>query len=143
MKENNVTFLYGNDEFAIARRLAESGSIFTDPTSGDMNTAHLEARTMTEDDLNNAVNAMPFLAKQRLVLLANPSARYSSPQARKKFFDFIEKTPPTAQLMIYENVDVKTYRDKSLAHQMDEEVRFQTGTFCLARAMGNDGLDHR
>ncbi len=121
MKENNVTFLYGNDEFAIARRLAESGSIFTDPTSGDMNTAHLEARTMTEDDLNNAVNAMPFLAKQRLVLLANPSARYSSPQARKKFFDFIEKTPPTAQLMIYENVDVKTYRDKSRQEKEDEK----------------------
>ena len=121
MKETNVTFLYGNDEFAIARRLAESGSIFTDPTSADMNTARLEARTMTEDDLNNAVNAMPFLAKQRLVLLANPSARYSSPQARKKFFDFIEKTPPTAQLMIYENVDVKTYRDKSRQEKEDEK----------------------
>ena len=121
MKETNVTFLYGNDEFAIARRLAESGSIFTDLTSADMNTARLEARTMTEDDLNNAVNAMPFLAKQRLVLLANPSARYSSPQARKKFFDFIEKTPPTAQLMIYENVDVKTYRDKSRQEKEDEK----------------------
>jgi len=121
MKETNVTFLYGNDEFAIARRLAESGSIFTDSTSADMNTARLEARTMTEDDLNNAVNAMPFLAKQRLVLLANPSARYSSPPARKKFFDFIEKTPPTAQLMIYENVDVKTYRDKSRQEKEDEK----------------------
>ena len=121
MKETNVTFLYGNDEFAIARRLAESGSIFTDPTSADMNTARLEARTMTEDDLNNAVNAMPFLAKQRLVLLANPSARYSTPQARKKFFDFIEKTPPTAKLVIYENVDVKTYRDKSRQEKEDEK----------------------
>jgi DNA polymerase-3 subunit delta len=121
MKETNVTFLYGNDEFAIARRLAESGSIFTDPTSADMNTARLEARTMTEDDLNNAVNAMPFLAKQRLVLLANPSTRYSSPQTRKKFFDFIEKTPPTAKLVIYENVDIKTYRDKSRQEKEDEK----------------------
>ena len=121
MKETNVIFLYGNDEFAIARRLAGSGSIFTDPTSADMNTARLEARTMTEDDLNNAVNALPFLAKQRLVLLANPSARYSSPQARKKLFDFIEKVPSTAQLMIYENVDVKTYRDRSRQDREDEK----------------------
>jgi DNA polymerase-3 subunit delta len=121
MKETNVIFLYGNDEFAIAHRLAGFGSIFTDPSSADMNTARLEARTMTEDDLNNAVNALPFLAKQRLVLLANPSARYSSPQARKKLFDFIDKVPETAQLVIYEHVDVKTYRDKARQEKEDEK----------------------
>ena len=121
MKETNVVFLYGNDEFAIAHRLAGFGSIFTDPSSADMNTARLEARTMTEDDLNNAVNALPFLAKQRLVLLANPSARYSSPQARKKLFDFIDKVPETAQLVIYEQVDVKTYRDKARQEKEDEK----------------------
>ena len=121
MNDTSVIFLYGNDEYAIARRLAESSSIFTDPTSADMNTARLDARIMNEDDLNNAVNAMPFLAKQRLVMLANPSARYSSPQARKKLYDFIEKVPPTAQLMIYENVDVKTYRDRSRQEKEDEK----------------------
>jgi DNA polymerase-3 subunit delta len=120
-KDSNVIFLFGNDEFAIARRLTESASIFTDPTSADMNTARLEARTMSEDDLNNAVNSLPFLAKNRLVFLANPSARYTNPQSRKKFFEFIEKVPPTAQLMIYENVDVKTYRDKSRQDKEDEK----------------------
>jgi DNA polymerase-3 subunit delta len=120
-EDSNVIFLYGNDEFAIAQRLAESVSIFSDPTSVDMNTARLEARTMNEDDLNNAVNAMPFLAERRLVFLANPSVRYSNPQARRKFFDFIEKVPPTALLMIYENVDVKTYRDKSRQEKEDDK----------------------
>ncbi len=120
-KDSNVIFLYGNDEFAIARRLAESVSIFKDPTSADMNMARLDARTMSEDDLNNAVNALPFLAEKRLVFLANPSARYSNPQARKKFFDFMDKVPPTAQLMIYENVDLKTYRDKSRQEKEDEK----------------------
>ena len=120
-KDTNIILLYGNDEFAIARRLAESASIFTDPTGADMNTARLEARTMSEDDLNNAVNSLPFLAKQRLVFLSNPSARYSNPQSRKKFFEFLAKVPPTAQLMIYENVDVKTYRDKSRQDKDDEK----------------------
>ena len=68
----NVYFLFGNDEFAIARKLKEFDSDFTDPTSADMNTARLDARSMTENDLNNAVNAMPFLAQRRLVLLENP-----------------------------------------------------------------------
>src|SRR5215211_5482795 len=66
---SNLYFLFGNDEFAITRKLKEFESDFTDPTSADMKTARLEARSMDENDLNNAVNAMPFLAKRRLVML--------------------------------------------------------------------------
>ncbi|MFZ5909249.1 MAG: DNA polymerase III subunit delta [Chloroflexota bacterium] len=103
----NVFFLYGNDEFAISRRLKEFEAGFPDPTSADMNTARLEARAMNENDLNTAVNAMPFLAPKRLVLLSNPSARYAKPAERKKFEGFIEKTPETAQLVIYELIEPK------------------------------------
>lgn len=119
-EDSNVIFLYGNDEFAIRRRLAEFGGMFTDPTSADMNTARLEARIMNDEDLNTAVNSMPFLAKQRLVLLADPSTRYSNPSLRKKFFAFLGKVPPTAKLILYEHVDVKTYRDKARQERDDE-----------------------
>lgn len=101
----NLFFLFGNDEFAISRRLKEFESDFTDPTSADMNTAHLDAQTVSDHDLNNAVNAMPFLAKRRLVLLANPSAKYNNASSRKKFFEFIEKAPDTTRLVMYENVE--------------------------------------
>ncbi|HJR78603.1 MAG TPA: DNA polymerase III subunit delta [Anaerolineales bacterium] len=101
----NVYFLFGNDEFAISRKLKEFESDFPDPTSADMNTARLEARSINEDDLNNAVNAIPFLARRRLVLLANPSAKYNSPSARKTFYEFLEKTPETARLVLYESVE--------------------------------------
>jgi DNA polymerase-3 subunit delta len=103
----NVYFLFGNDEFAITRRLKEFAADFPDPTSADLNTARLEARTMTENDLNTAVNAMPFLAPRRLVLLADPSAKYSKPNERKKFEEFIEKVPDTARLVIYEGIEPK------------------------------------
>lgn len=116
----NVILLYGNDEFAIRRRLGEFNALFTDPSSAAMNTARLEARTMSEDDLNNAVNAMPFLAKQRLVMLSNPSARYSTPEARKKFFEFVGKVPPSTQLLITEHVDVKSYGSKAAQEKDDE-----------------------
>jgi DNA polymerase-3 subunit delta len=101
----NVYFLYGNDEFAISRKLKEFESDFSDPTSADMNTARLDARTASENDFNNAVNAMPFLAKRRLVLLANPSAKYNNQAVRKKFFEFIEKMQETTRLVMYESVD--------------------------------------
>ena len=101
----NIYFLFGNDEFAIARRLKEFEADFTDPTSADMNTARLEARTMTENDLNTAVNAMPFLASRRLVLLSNPSGKYSKPNERKKFLEFVENAPETARLVLYETME--------------------------------------
>ncbi len=102
---SNIFFLYGNDEFAISRRLKDFESDFSDPTSAEMNTARLEARSMSEDDLNNAVNAMPFLAKRRLVLLANPSSKYNNPSIRKKFLEFLERMQDTTRLVLYESVD--------------------------------------
>ena len=95
----NVTFLYGNDEFAIARKLKDFESDFADPTTAGMNTARLEARSMSEDELNNAVNAMPFLAPKRLVILSNPSAKYNNPSTRKKFETYISNVPDSARLV--------------------------------------------
>src|SRR5215212_5748622 len=102
---SNIHFLYGNDEFAISRRLKDFESDFPDPTSADMNTARLDARTASENDLNNAVNAMPFLAQRRLVLLANPSSKYNNPSIRKKFLEYLEKMLDTTGLVMYESVD--------------------------------------
>src|SRR5689334_14830452 len=101
----SLYFLFGNDEFAITHKLKEFEADFSDPTSADMNTARLEARSMDENDLNNAVNAMPFLAKRRLVLLANPSAKYNNPSVRKKFLEFLEKMQDSTRLVMYESVD--------------------------------------
>lgn len=103
----NVIFLYGNDEFAIARKLKEYESDFSDPTTASMNTARLEARLMSEDELNNAVNAMPFLASKRLVILSNPSFKYNHPATRKKFAEFLSNTPDTAKLVIHESIEPK------------------------------------
>ncbi|MBI2332512.1 MAG: DNA polymerase III subunit delta [Chloroflexi bacterium] len=100
-----IFLLYGNDEFAIARKLKDFDSEFSDPTTADMNTTRLEARTMTENDLNNAVNAMPFLAPMRLVFLRSPSGKFSNPAARKKFLEFLEKAPDTAKVVISEAIE--------------------------------------
>ena len=100
-----VFVLYGNDEYAIAKRLADFESAFSDPTSADMNTSRLEGRSLRDDELNTAVNAMPFLASQRLVILREPSAKYSAPSARKKFGEFLAAVPPTTRLVLVEAVE--------------------------------------
>ena len=129
-----VFFLFGNDEFAIARKLKDFDSDFTDPTSADMNTARLDARSMNENDLNTAVNAMPFLAKRRLVLLANPSAKYNNQAARKKFLEFLEKAPDTTRLVLYELVEPRDAEKHWLVKWAEkDEESIQTKAFMLPR----------
>jgi DNA polymerase-3 subunit delta len=130
----NLHFLYGNDEFAITRKLKDFESDFTDPTSADMNTARLDARAMNENDLNTAVNAMPFLAKRRLVLLANPSSKYNNASSRKKFLEFIEKAPDTTRLVMYESVEPRDVEKHWLVKWAEKNNKtIQTKAFMLPR----------
>ena len=130
----NLYFLYGNDEFAITRKLKEFESDFTDPTSADMNTARLDARSIAENDLNNAVNAMPFLAKRRLVLLTNLSAKYNNPSTRKKFLEFIGKSPETTRLVMYESIDPRDVEKHWLVKWAEKNHKLiQTKAFMLPR----------
>jgi len=103
----NLYFLFGNDEFAISRKLKDFESDFTDSSSADMNIARLDARSLNETDLNTAVNAMPFLAKRRLVLLANPSSKYRDAASKKKFLEFVQNAPETTRVVLYESVEPK------------------------------------
>ena len=69
MSNAQILFFYGNDEFAIRKQVEKFGALFSDPTTAGMNTARLDARTVSENELTNAIGAMPFLAAQRLVVL--------------------------------------------------------------------------
>ena len=129
----NVTFLYGNDEFAIARKLKDFESDFADPTTAGMNTAHLEARSMSEDELNNAVNAMPFLAPKRLVILSNPSAKYNNPSARKKFETYISNVPDSTRLVIHELMEPKETEKHWLIKWSKNSTAIKTQSFMLPK----------
>jgi DNA polymerase-3 subunit delta len=130
----NIYFLFGNDEFAISRKLKDFESDFTDPTSADMNTARLDARSVSDNDLNNAINAMPFLAKRRLVYLTNPSSKYNNASSRKKFLEYIEKTPDTTRLVMYESVEPKEAEKHWLNKWAEKNDKLiQTKAFMLPR----------
>jgi DNA polymerase-3 subunit delta len=130
----NIYFLFGNDEFAISRKLKDFESDFTDPTSAGMNTAHLEARTMSDTDLNNALNAMPFLAKRRLVLLENPSSKYNKAAPRKKFLEYIGNIPDTTRLVMYESVEPRDANKHWLLKWAEKNNKLiQTKAFMLPK----------
>lgn len=126
-------FLYGNDEFAIARKLKEFESDFPDPTTAGMNTARFEARSVGDEELNNALNAMPFLAPKRLVILANPSAKYKDAAARKAFLEYAEKIPDAVNFVMYEAVEPKEAEKHWLAKQAAKTPSLKTQAFFLPK----------
>jgi DNA polymerase-3 subunit delta len=86
--------------------------MFQDRSEADMNTARLDASTMTDDEWSNAVNALPFLASQRLVVLARPSQRYADSKSRARFLEMLDKVPPTTRLVMWEDIDPKASRSR-------------------------------
>ncbi len=103
----HIFFYFGNDEFAIRKQAEKFASMFSDPTTAGMNTSRLDARTVSENELTNAIGAMPFLAPQRLVVLENVSKRYTGQEGHKKFVAFLETVPPSTKLVIVDAEEVK------------------------------------
>jgi len=103
----HIHYYFGNDEYAIRQQVNKFNKMFTDPTTADMNSSRLDARNTNENELVNAVGAMPFLAPQRLVVLENVSKRYQGLDGHKKFIAFLETVPPSTKLVLVDPEEIK------------------------------------
>jgi DNA polymerase III subunit delta len=97
-----ILFFYGTDEFAISRRISD---IASQTDKDGMNTSRFDARLAGEEDLNNAVNSMPFLSEKRLVILTNLSQKFNSAETKKKFIKFLGDVPSTTVLVLHETIE--------------------------------------
>ncbi len=95
-----VYIFHGDDEFAIAQALKGIASQMGDPVSAEMNITHLDGRSLNMDKVVQTTQAMPFLAKRRLVVLADPLGSMKSSKDRDKFKSLLEGVPPTTALVI-------------------------------------------
>ncbi|MCJ7723132.1 MAG: DNA polymerase III subunit delta [Anaerolineales bacterium] len=100
-----VIILYGDDEHAVSKRLKAYQAALGDSTTADMNITRLDGRSLTDEELNNAVNSLPFLGDKRLVLLANPSDRYQNKKGQELFTQLLEKVPETTRIVIHGNME--------------------------------------
>jgi DNA polymerase-3 subunit delta len=114
MSDHTIHYFFGNDEFAIRKQVEKFASMFTDPTSAGMNSARLDARNVTENELSNATSSMPFLAEKRLVVLEYVSKRFTGLDGHKKFLTFLETVPDFTRLVI---VDPEEVKEKEIAGQ--------------------------
>jgi DNA polymerase-3 subunit delta len=116
-----IYLLAGEDEFEIAEFIAKIQSSLGDPGMVAMNLTRQDGRSASIDDLLAAAGAMPFLAKYRLVILENPTARINSPDGRQRLIAALEKIPSSTILVLveYKTLTEKRNREKRL-HWLEE-----------------------
>ena len=109
MPENpSVLLLHGNDEFAISAHIEKLCASLGDPSTADMNIARFDGRLGLDfEALNTAVNAAPFLAPRRVMVLVHPSAAFASAEARKKFISLLDKAQPITTIVLVESDELK------------------------------------
>ncbi len=130
-----VYLLHGEDEFAIAQFISELEAKLGDASLVALNTTRLDGRTVNLDELPSVTSAMPFLAKRRLVVLANPTARLSGLPAQQKFTDFLKHVPSTTALVLveYHLLTEERERKKGKIHWLEQWAE-QAGDLVLKRA---------
>ncbi|MBT7075452.1 MAG: hypothetical protein HN922_11135, partial [Anaerolineae bacterium] len=119
-----ILLIYGDDEFALARRLKK---VQKRVDKEGMNTTYFDARTARKEELNMAINAMPFLADRRLVFLEKASPQYKGKNQRADFIEFLKSVPESTVLVLHEEMDGKKAGKNWL-------VKWAQGTKEIARA---------
>ena len=104
----SVLILHGNDEFAIAGHISKLCAGLGDPSTADLNIARFDGRAGLDfEALNTAINAAPFLAPRRVMVLDHPIAAFASAPARKKFLDLLDKAQPSTTIALVEYEELK------------------------------------
>ncbi len=104
----SVVILHGNDELAISAHIEKVCAGLGDQSTADMNIARFDGRLGLDfEALNTAVNAAPFLAPRRVMVLVHPSVAFTSAEARKKFIDLLDRAQPTTTIVLVEDDEQK------------------------------------
>ena len=104
----SVIILHGNDEFAISGHIEKLCSGLGDPATAGMNIARFDGRLGLDfEALNTAVNAAPFLAPRRVMILVHPISAFNSTEGRNKFLAFLDKAQPTTTIALAEFDELK------------------------------------
>lgn len=127
-KTSPVVYIYhGEDTFSIEEKVAKLKAEIGEASLVELNTTRLEGRSLNFDDLVNATRAAPFLTRRRLVLLANPTSRFSSLESRKKLTDILEAVPEYTSLVISEDKTLKPPpEDTKKGHKVHWLVQWAT-----------------
>lgn len=97
-----VHILHGDDEHAMTVQVeALRGAVgASDPSMADLNTARLDGRSASLDEMVRAVQVMPFLAARRLVVLTEPLARLNTAEEQQRFQGLLASAPESSLVVV-------------------------------------------
>jgi DNA polymerase-3 subunit delta len=96
-----IRILQFEDELALERILREQSALVNpDPGIADLNLSRLDRHVNGESEINTAVNAMPFLAELRLLILSNPLPVVKDEPGRERFIKLLENSPDSTRIIL-------------------------------------------
>ncbi len=109
-----VYLFHGEDEYSISQEIEKLEKKVGDGGIASLNITHLDGRTLTFEELENAARAAPFLASRRLVVLDRPLAKFdNNPALREKFLALLDSLPESTALVLVECQSGEDARKKS------------------------------
>lgn len=96
-----VYFLFGPDTYRSQQKLTDFKKKYVDASQGDMNLVVLEGATATAQQLGQQLQAMPFLANRRLVIIKNLILEGKKEVAEAAITQ-LDKIPDTTIALFYE-----------------------------------------
>lgn len=107
-----VYLLYGDDQRAITKFISRIKGKMGDPSSAEMNIAHLSASGLEIESLAAVCQALPFLTQRRLVILESPTLLLKDPDTQARMYDLMANLPQSTALVLIEHIDLKTRKGK-------------------------------
>ncbi len=96
-----VLFFYGEDTYRSAQKLAALKSRYIDKSLGDTNLTVLHAAQLSFEEWVRQVQAFPFLATSRLVIVRNLLLE-GKKELHDRIFDYLAKIPSSTVIVFYE-----------------------------------------
>jgi DNA polymerase-3 subunit delta len=132
-----IRILQCEDELALDRIIRdEIAQVNSDPGIAELNISRLDGRTNSPAEIATALNAIPFLADCRLVILENATPTGRDDVAREKFLRLLEYSPETTRIILVLADEYKpsgagsgwqTFKRDHWLHKWHEEQKEKAG----------------
>lgn len=97
-----IIFIYGPNTYSSQQKLLSIKKRYIDSSLGDTNLVTLDGKTLTADQFRQQVQAAPFLANSRLVIIRNLLLE-GKKEAMEAIGDQLEEIPKTTVVLFFES----------------------------------------
>ncbi len=101
--QKNIYFFYGEDTYSIHQKLKFWTDQFEKKHGGDMNIQTIEGKELDTKEFGTNINAMPFLAEKRLVIVKNYLGQGKAEEQKKVAETLGSEIPDFCVLVFTEN----------------------------------------